>query len=108
VGRNSPGCRNCRRKLCHPHYLSALLHARRLQDDTLLIYPCRFCHYLHIGHMKPPLTPHQKKKLRLERKICQVRKQLAQLRQNLQRLLEQEAQKPDAPKQSPGALPPRF
>jgi hypothetical protein len=105
VGRNSTDRWNCRRKLCHPHYLSALLHARRLQDDTLLIYPCRFCHNLHIGHMKPPLTPYQKKKLRLERKIYQARQQLAQLRQNLQRLLEQEAQSqpPDAPKPSPGA-----
>jgi hypothetical protein len=103
VSRKSRNHRNCQRKLCHPHYLSALLHARRLQDDTLLICPCRLCHHLNIGHMKPPLTPHQKKKLRLERRIAQVCKQLAQLRGNLQRPLEQEAQKPDAPKQSSGA-----
>ena len=92
---------NCRRKLCHPHYLSALLHARRLQDDTLIIYPCRFCHNLHIGHMKPPLTPYQKKKLRLERKIAQARQQLVQLRRNLQKLLAEEAN-PTTGNQPPG------
>ena len=79
---------NCRRKLCHPHYLSALLHARKLSDDNLVIYPCRFGH-LHIGHMKQ-LTPHQKKKARLERKIAQARQRLAQLRRNLQKLLAEE------------------
>ena len=83
---------NCRRKLCHPHYLSALLHARKLSDDNLVIYPCRFGH-LHIGHMKQR-TPHQKKKARLERKIFQTRQQLAQLRRNLQKLLAEEAKCP--------------
>ena len=81
---------NCRRKLCHPDYLSALMHARRLNDDELIIYPCRICHHLHIGHMKPPLTAYQKKKLRLERKIAEVSRQLAQLRCNLQKLLAEE------------------
>ena len=81
---------NCRRKLCHPDYLSALMHARRLQDDTLIIYPCRICHHLHVGHMKES-TPQQKKKARLERRIAEVSQQLAQLRQNLQKLVAEEA-----------------
>jgi len=95
---------NCRRKLCHPDYLSALIHARRLQDDALIIYPCRICHHLHIGHMKPPLTPHQKKKLRLERRIAEVRQQLARLQCNLQKLLAEEAKpvETDDSNHSPG------
>jgi len=92
---------HCRRKLCHPHYLSALMHARRLNDDELIIYPCRICHHLHIGHMKPPLTAYQKKKLRLERKIAQARQQLVQLRRNLQKLLAEEAN-PTTGNQPPG------
>ncbi len=81
---------NCRRKLCHPHYLSALLHARKLNDDQLNIYPCGICQHLHIGHMKQS-TPQQKKKARLERRIAEVSQQLAQLRCNLQKLLAEEA-----------------
>ena len=95
---------NCRRKLCHPDYLSALMHARRLNDDELIIYPCRICHHLHIGHMKQR-TPQQKKKARLERRIAEARQQLAQLRRNLQKLLAEEA-KPaatDDSNHSPGA-----
>ena len=30
---------NCRRKLCHLDYLSALMHARRLNHDRLVIFP---------------------------------------------------------------------
>ena len=83
---------NCRRKLCHLDYLSALMHARRLNHDGLVIYPCRICHHLHLGHMKQP-TPQQKKRARLERKIAEVRRQLAQLRRNLQELLAEEAKR---------------
>ncbi len=81
---------NCRRKLCHPDYLSALMHARKLNDDELSIYPCPLCHHLHVGHMKQR-TPQQKKKARLERRIAEARQQLAQLRRNLQKLLAEEA-----------------
>jgi hypothetical protein len=80
---------NCRRKLCHPHYLSALIHARKLNDDELIIYPCPICHHLHIGHPMKQRTP-QQKKLRLERRIAEVSRQLAQLRCNLQKLLAEE------------------
>jgi len=98
VSRNSRW--NCRRKLCHPDYLSALLHARKLHDDNVIIYPCRFGHHLHIGHMKQR-TPYQKKKQRLERKIAQARQQLVQLRRNLQKLLAEEAN-PTTGNQPPG------
>ncbi len=95
---------NCRRKLCHPDYLSALMHARKLNDDELVIYPCRLCQHLHIGHKMKQRTPQQKKKARLERRIADTRNQLAQLRRALQKLLAEEA-KPAASgsNQSPGA-----
>jgi hypothetical protein len=41
---------NCRRKLRHVDFLSALLHARRLEDQHLNIYPCPICLGLHVGH----------------------------------------------------------
>jgi hypothetical protein len=86
--------RNCRRKIRHPHYLSALLHACRLrQDENLIIYPCSVCQYLHVGHstMKKKSAVYaslwEKKKTRLERRIVNLQQQLAQLQLNLQRLL---------------------
>jgi hypothetical protein len=41
---------NCHRKLRHVDFLSALLHARRLEDQHLNIYPCPICFGLHVGH----------------------------------------------------------
>jgi hypothetical protein len=41
---------NCRRKLRHLDYLTALLHARRLEEQDLNIYPCSICGGLHVGH----------------------------------------------------------
>lgn len=41
---------NCRRKWMHLDYLSAILHARRLADQDLNIYPCPVCFGLHVGH----------------------------------------------------------
>ena len=41
---------NCRRKLRHTNFLTALMHADRLGDDDLRIYPCPLCHGLHVGH----------------------------------------------------------
>jgi hypothetical protein len=96
VGYNSRDRRNCRRKIRHPHYLTALLHARRLrQDNNLIIYPCCFCQHLHVGHSrkmkrKRPVvydSPWERKRVRLERKIAPVQRQLMQLQLNLTRLL---------------------
>ena len=91
----------CRRKIRHYHYLSALLHARLLrQDENLVIYPCRICGHLHVGHlpesMKPnrpvvPTIPHEKKKARTLLKIARAQQQLAQLQQNLAELLAKES-----------------
>ena len=94
MGHNSRDRRNCRRKIRHAHYLSALLHARCLrQDETLIIYPCSVCQHLHVGHSnmkKKPVvyaTLWERRKARLERRIVNVQQQLAQLQLNLQLLL---------------------
>jgi hypothetical protein len=56
VGPNRKDLWNCRRKLSHCDYLSALFHARRLPDrpDKLMvnIYPCAVCGGLHVGRSK--------------------------------------------------------
>ena len=43
---------NCNRKLRHPHYLSAWLHAARLGEPGLECYPCPVCGGIHVGHRK--------------------------------------------------------
>ena len=110
MGRKSRDRWNCRRKLCHPHYLSALLHARRLPpEDDIVIYPCSICCRLHVGHAnkmtsKRPISP-EKKKARLRRKIAQAQQQLTQLQHNLKQLRDAETKPPDQnhPNGSPGA-----
>lgn len=49
-GLNSKDRWNCRRKLRHRNYLSALHHASRLEHPDLNIYPCTVCDGLHVGH----------------------------------------------------------
>jgi phage shock protein A len=72
------------------------MHARKLNnDDGLIIYPCRLCHHLHLGHAMKQPTPQQNKKARLQRRIAETRNQLAQLRRAMQKLLAEEA-KPTA------------
>jgi hypothetical protein len=41
---------NCRRKLRHVNYLSALFHLARLGDVGLHAYPCELCDGIHVGH----------------------------------------------------------
>jgi hypothetical protein len=41
---------NCRRKLRHFDYLSALFHLIRLGDPGLHAYPCELCDGIHVGH----------------------------------------------------------
>jgi hypothetical protein len=47
---------NCRRKLAHSNFLSALHHAHQLSngrgESNLRIYPCLVCEGIHIGHGK--------------------------------------------------------
>jgi len=48
--------RSCVGKLAHPDYLSAYIHAMRLQKDKgakkLVIYECPLCHKAHVGNWK--------------------------------------------------------
>ncbi len=52
--------RQCRPKLVHFDFLSALFHARthftNLGEDNLNIYPCLICNGIHIGHRKTRKT----------------------------------------------------
>jgi hypothetical protein len=41
---------NCRRKLRHVDYLSALLHLVRLGDQDMHAYSCSVCQGIHVGH----------------------------------------------------------
>lgn len=59
--------RECGHKLCHPNYLSALCHAIGLSEketlekrERLVIYPCSYCGFLHLGHQRksvPQMRP---------------------------------------------------
>ena len=102
MGRARRERETCQRKIRHYHYLSALLHARLLrQDKDLVIYPCRICRHLHIGHLPKRMRPkrpivytssHDKKKARTLLKIARAQQQLAQLQQNLAELLAKESE----------------
>jgi hypothetical protein len=70
---------NCRRKLRHTNFLSALLHASQLQDDDLHIYPCPLCQGLHVGH-----DPERR-----ARRCRQITAELRSLRRRLQELERQ-------------------
>ena len=48
----------CQRKLCYGDYLSALLHARGLADEKLIIYPCIVCGGIHVGHDRTGYAVH--------------------------------------------------
>jgi hypothetical protein len=41
----------CRRKLRHENYLSAMHHAMQLSQEDIVIYPCGICNGLHLGHV---------------------------------------------------------
>ena len=91
--------RICRRKIRHLHYLTALLHARRLPHDNLVIYPCPYCQHLHVGRSNKKtkvFVMWERKKARLERRIACVQQQLAQLQHNLQQMLAAGPPAPDS------------
>lgn len=69
---------NCRRKLRHTNFLTALMHADRLGDDDLLIYPCPLCQGLHVGHDPEP-------RARERRRIIRELRSLERLLQGLER-----------------------
>jgi hypothetical protein len=56
TGPNKRLRRQCRKKLMHLNFLTALLHARHhfryFGEDNFNIYPCQVCNGIHIGHRK--------------------------------------------------------
>jgi hypothetical protein len=69
---------NCRRKLRHTNFLTALLHARLLRDEDLRIYPCPLCQGLHVGH-------DPERRARKRRRIIHELRSLERLLQELER-----------------------
>jgi hypothetical protein len=69
---------NCRRKLRHTNFLTALMHADRLGDDDLRIYPCPLCQGLHVGH-------DPERRARERRRIIRELRSLERLLQELER-----------------------
>lgn len=66
----------CKRKYRHPHFLSAMLHARRLGSPGLQVYPCEHCHYgLHVGH--DPNSEATKRARAVRKRLRSIEKQLA-------------------------------
>jgi hypothetical protein len=69
---------NCRRKLRHTNFLTALMHADRLGDDDLRIYPCPLCQGMHVGH-------DPERRARERRRIIRELRSLERLLQELER-----------------------
>jgi hypothetical protein len=44
----------CLRKYRHANYLTALHHARLIDDGGLAIYGCQYCEGAHVGHSQNP------------------------------------------------------
>jgi hypothetical protein len=62
---------NCRRKIRHENYWTALLHAATISDNaTVVIYPCPICLGIHCGHGNDPASRLIRKLARTERKIA--------------------------------------
>jgi hypothetical protein len=58
---------NCRRKIHHRDYLSAMQHAAALVDRDLQIYPCNVCMGLHVGH--DPNSERQQMRKQIKKKL---------------------------------------
>jgi hypothetical protein len=67
--RNEKERQKCQRKYRHADFLSALHHARRIDDGSLGIYGCEYCGGSHVGHHQTPTlsTKLQRNSARLER-----------------------------------------
>lgn len=65
----------CHRKLRHADYFSAMLHARRLAEDGIVIYPCDVCGGLHLGHNRRRFEVHCERVGRA--KVASLRRKIA-------------------------------
>jgi hypothetical protein len=67
---------NCRRKLRHTNFLTALLHARLLRDEDIRIYPCPLCQGMHVGHDPEPRARERRRIIRELRSVERLLKEL--------------------------------
>lgn len=75
---------NCRRKLRHEDFWSALLHIRHLGREGVTIYPCGVCGGLHVGHDRE----HSKKRRLAKRELDHLDERLRALEQERMKLQE--------------------
>jgi hypothetical protein len=75
---------NCRRKLRHVDFLSALKHASGLGEQDIHIYRCQVCDGLHIGH--DPSSERLKVHKKLRKKLNAIAKRLQVLELEKQQL----------------------
>jgi hypothetical protein len=80
---------NCRRKLRHTNFLTALMHADRLGDDDLRIYPCSMCQGLYVGH---DLERRARERRRIIRKLRSLECLLQELEREHVRLLARKSE----------------
>lgn len=78
---------NCHRKLRHVNFLTAMLHASSLNDSDIVIYPCRVCGGLHVGH--PPLRTRLAKISERLKKNSEQLKNIERQRSELLRIEQQ-------------------
>lgn len=76
----------CRRKLRHGDFWSALMHLRRLEGEGVVIYPCRICDGLHIGHDQE----HARKRRLAKRELGRLEKRLRALEEERMKLQDRE------------------
>jgi hypothetical protein len=79
---------NCRRKLRHTNFLTALMHADRLDDD-LRIYPCPLCQGLHVGHDPEPRA---RQRRRIVHELQSLERRLQELERERVRLLTRQSE----------------
>jgi hypothetical protein len=80
---------NCRRKLRHTNFLTALMHADRLDDDDLRIYPCPLCQGLHVGHDPEPRA---RQRRRIIHELQSLERRLQELERERVRLLARQSE----------------
>ena len=78
---------NCRRKIRHFDYLSAMKHAGRLEHQDLDIYPCDVCGGLHIGH--DPTSERLQKRKKVRRQLNRLARRLDALKREKSQLEDQ-------------------
>ena len=72
---------NCRRKIRHENYWTALRHAVGIPDnETIVIYPCPICLGIHCGHGIDPAS-------KLIRKLASTEQKIALARSNMKALV---------------------